>query len=161
MVLHRPIETTAFTRHVPKLRHFHYNPVQMLPPSRMQIEGDIAGFIALLAPVGLTYGWHFYLTKIRREPATWRNRISTSSMVLASLGALLWPVTMIFAPKADWRTYVGVAQQVQFVELWEKAAVRTLLVAFALCFFGRPRLILPTAVACIGTTLFWLFSTMP
>jgi hypothetical protein len=127
----------------------------------MQIEGDIAAFIALLAPVGLIYGWHFYLTKIRREPATWRNRISTSSMVLASLGALLWPVTMILAPKADWRTYVGMAQQVQFVELWEKVAVRTLLVAFVLCFFGRPRLIVPTAVACIGTTLFWLFSTMP
>ncbi len=127
----------------------------------MQVEGDIAGFIALLAPIGLVYGSYFYSTRIRREPAAWRNRIRVSSLVLASLGALLWPVTMIFAPKADWRSYLGVAEQVHFVESWEKAAVRILLVAFVLCFFGRARLIVPITVASIGTTLFWLFSTMP
>lgn len=130
-------------------------------PSKMEVEGDIAGFIALLAPLGLIYGWHFYFSRIRREPAGWRNRIGVSSLALASVGALLWPVAMIFAPKADWQSYVGVAQQVHFVESWEKVAVRTLLVAFVLCFFGRPRLIAPVAVACLGTTLFWLFSTMP
>jgi hypothetical protein len=132
-----------------------------LTRSRMQVESDIAGLIALLAPVGLIYGWHFYFTRIRREPAGWRNRISVSSLVLASLGALLWPITMIFAPKADWSGYVGVAQQVHFVESWEKVAARALLVAFVLCFFGRPRLIAPVAVACLGTTLFWFFSTIP
>jgi hypothetical protein len=129
--------------------------------SEMQIEMDILGLIALLAPVGLIYSWHFYFTKIRREPAGWRNRISASSLVLASLGALIWPITMIIAPKADWSRYIGVAEQLYFVERWEKVAVYTLLVAFVLCFFGRPRLIAPLAVACIGTTLFWAFSTMP
>jgi hypothetical protein len=130
-------------------------------PSRMQVEMDIAGIVALLAPVGLIYSWHFYLTRSRREPAGWRNRISVSALVLASVGALLWPITRIVAPKADWSSYVGVAQQLHFVESWEKVAVRTLLVAFVLCFFGRPRLIAPIAVACIGTTLFWAFSNMP
>jgi hypothetical protein len=127
----------------------------------MQVENDIAGVIALLAPVGLIYGWHFYFTRIRHEPAGWRNGISVSSLVLASLGGLLWPTSMIFAPKADWGNYVGVAQQVHFVEAWEKVAVRTLLVALVLCFFGRLRLIAPVVVACLGTTLFWLFSTIP
>ena len=131
-----------------------------LAPSRMQVEGDIAAFIALLAPVGLIYGWHFYFTRIRREPAGWRNRISLVSLVLASLGALLWPVTMVFAPKADWRNYVGVAQQVHFVESWEKVAVRTLLVAFV-CALRTAAPDCPVAVACIGTTLFWIGSTMP
>ena len=111
--------------------------------------------------MGLIYGWHFYFTRIRREPAGWRNRISMLSLVLVSLGALLWPVVMKFAPKADWGSYVGVAEQVHFVESWERVAVRTLLAAFILCFFGRPRLIAPVAVACIGTTLFWISSTMP
>ena|ERR1700687_2039292 len=129
--------------------------------SRMQVEANIAFFIALLAPIGLIYGWRFYFTRIRREPAGWRNRISVSSLGLASVGALLWPITRIVAPKADWSSYVGVAQQLHFVESWEKVAVRTLLVAFVLCFFGRPRLIAPIAVACIGTTLFWAFSNMP
>jgi hypothetical protein len=127
----------------------------------MQVESDVAAFIVLLAPVGLIYGWYFYFTKIRPEPATWRNRISVLSLTLASLGALLWPITMVFAPKADWQSYVGAAQQVHFVESWEKVAVRILLVAFVLCLFGRPRLIAPVAVACFGTTLFWFFSTMP
>jgi|SRR5208283_407026 hypothetical protein len=130
-------------------------------PSRMQVESDLLGFIALLAPVGFIYGWHFYITRIRHEPAAWRNRISVSSLTLASLGALLWPITMVFAPKADWRSYVGVAQQVQFVESWEKVAVRTLCIALILCFFGRPRLIIPIAIACLGTALFWFFSTIP
>jgi hypothetical protein len=132
-----------------------------ITPSRMQVEMDIAGIIALLAPVGLIYGWYFYFNRIRREPAGWRNRISVSSLVLATLGALLWPITMIVAPKADWSNYIGVAEQLHFVELWEKVAVRTLLVAFVLCFFGRPRLIGPIAVACIGTAIFWIGSTMP
>jgi hypothetical protein len=131
-----------------------------LAVSKMEVEADIAFFIALLAPIGLIYGWRFYSAKIRLEPAGWRNRISVLSLALASLGALLWPITMIFAPKADWINYVGVARQVDFVEWWEKVAVRTLLVAFVLCFFGRPRLIAPIAVACLGTTLFWAFSTI-
>jgi hypothetical protein len=128
--------------------------------SRMAVEGNVAFFIALFAPIGLIYSWHFYFTRIRREPASWRNRISVSSLVLASVGASLVPLTRIFAPTADWSSYVGVARQVDFVEAWEKVAVRTLLVAFVLCFFGRPRLIAPIAVACLGTTLFWMFSTI-
>ena len=32
---------------------------------------------------------------------------------------------MIVSPKADWSNYVGVAEQLHFVELWEKVAVRT------------------------------------
>ena len=131
-----------------------------LAVSRMEVEADIAFFIALLAPIGLIYGWRFYFGRIRREPAGWRNRTSVLSLVLASFGALLWPITRIFEPIANWSSYVGVAQQVDFVERWEKVAVRTLLVAFVLCFFGRPRLIAPIAVACIGTTLFWMYSTI-
>jgi hypothetical protein len=130
-------------------------------PSKMQVENDIAAVIALLAPVGLIYGWYFYSARIRHEPAGSRNRITVLSLVLASLGALLWPATMMLAPKADWGSYVGVAEQLHFVESCEKVAVRILLVALALCFFGRPRLIAPVAVACIGTILFWTLSTIP
>ncbi|MHB8413289.1 MAG: hypothetical protein ACYDDI_15275 [Candidatus Acidiferrales bacterium] len=127
----------------------------------MQIDTDIGGVIILLVPVALIYGWYFYFAKIWREPVGWRNRLSLLSLVLVSLGALLWPITMMFAPKSDWTSYVGVAHQVEFVESWEKVGVRTLLVAFVLCFFGRPRLIAPIAVACVATALLWLFTTMP
>jgi len=33
----------------------------------MQIEGDIAGFISPLAPVGMIYGWYFYFAKFGRS----------------------------------------------------------------------------------------------
>ena len=123
-------------------------------PSRMPVEGAIATILALLAPVEFIYGWHFYCRRIRREPSGRRNRISVLSLVLASLGALLWPVTMMFAPKADWGSCVGVAQQLHFVEACEIVATSTLLIAFVLSFFGRPRLIAPIAIAGFGTTLF-------
>lgn len=131
-----------------------------LTQSRMEIEYDFAGIVALLAPVALIYSWYFYLTKIRKEPFTWRTGVTLLSLALLSVGALLWPVTMILAPKADWSTYAGVADQVNFVGSWAKIAVRTASVALLLCFFGRPSLIAPMAVACVGTVLFWFFTTL-
>jgi hypothetical protein len=126
----------------------------------MRTQNDIAGLIVLLAPVGLIYSWYFYLAKIQKEPASWRNRISLLSLVLVSLGVLLWPVMTLLAPRADWTTYVGVPEQIQWTESWQKPIVRTLLGAFLLSVFGRPRLIAPIAVACVGTVLFWIFSSM-
>jgi hypothetical protein len=127
---------------------------------QMQTENDIAAIIVLLAPVGLIYSWHFYFTKIRAERASWPDRLTLLSLTLASSAALLWPIAMIFAPKENWTSYAGVPQQIEFIESWERVSVRTLLVAFLLCFLGRPLLIAPIAVACVGTMLFWVFSTM-
>jgi hypothetical protein len=56
---------------------------------------------------------------------------------------------------------VGVGREVQWADAWERGAVRILLVALILCLFGRPRLILPIAVSCVGAALFWFFSNMP
>jgi hypothetical protein len=79
--------------------------------------------------------------------------VSLVSLVLVSLGTLLWFVTMPFTPKADWGASIGVARQVHFVEFWMKVGVHTLMVAFVLCFFGRARLITPIVIACVGATL--------
>jgi hypothetical protein len=128
--------------------------------SEIAVESVVGACLVLLAPVGSIYGWHFYFTRIWTEPATWRHRISGLSLTLASLGALLWPITMKFAPEADWKGYRGVAQQVAFIDSWERVAIRTLLLGFILCFFGRPRLIAPIAAACVGTAVFWAFSTI-
>jgi hypothetical protein len=116
-------------------------------PSRMQLENGILGFLILLAPSGLIYGWYFYFAKIRYEPAGWRNRISVLSLVLSSMEVLIWPVTMMLAPKADRRIYEGVPQQIHFIYSWERVVLRALFATLVLCFFGRPRLIVPIAVA--------------
>jgi hypothetical protein len=115
----------------------------------------------LLAPIGLIYSWHFYLTQMRGESPGWRNRVTLLSLELVSLVALLWPVMFVLMPRADWGSGLGVGHQAEWVESWHRPIFRTLLVAFFLCLFGRPRLIAPIAIACVGTALFWLFSTMP
>jgi hypothetical protein len=116
--------------------------------------------LILLAPVGLLYGWFFYWTRMRHEPRSWRDRVSVVALGLASLAILLWPVMAMLAARTDWGGSAGV-DQVEWVEAWHRPIFRTLLAAFVLCFFGRPRLILPIAVGCIGAAMFWLFSTMP
>ena len=117
--------------------------------------------LVLLAPAGFIYSWHFYFTQMRREPTGWRNRVTMLSLALASLAALLWPVMMMLMPRADWGSGVGVDRQFQWVESWHRPILRSLLVALLLCLFGRPRLIAPIAIACVGTAVFWLLSTAP
>jgi|ERR1017187_7613616 hypothetical protein len=127
----------------------------------MKGENLIATVIILLAPAGLIYSWAFYLRRMRREPTKWRNRATLISLTLVSLVALLWPVMVVLMPRATWGSGLGVAHQVQWVEAWHTPVFRTLLVALVLALFGRPRLIAPMAVACVGTAMFWLDSTMP
>ena len=117
--------------------------------------------LVLLAPVWLLYGWFFYFARMRHEAFGWRNGITVVSLAMVSLAALSWPVMALLVPRADWGSGVGVEHQVRWVDAWHRPAFRTLLAALILGLLGGPRLILPIAVACVGTALFWLFSTMP
>lgn len=116
--------------------------------------------LVLFAPVAFTYSWHFYFTRMRRESAGWRNRLTLISLALASLAALLFPVMVMLMPRAGSGGEVGVDED-EWVESWHRPIFRTLLLALLLCLFGRRRLTAPIAIACVGTALFWLFSTAP
>jgi hypothetical protein len=124
-------------------------------------ENVVSTALILFSPIGLVYAWFFYLTRMRREPRSLRTWITVGALVLASLAVLSWPVMALLMPRADWGTGAGVGNQMTWVEAWHKPIFRTLLAALVLCVFGRPRLILPIAFGCIGSALFWLFSTMP
>jgi hypothetical protein len=121
----------------------------------------VATILILLSPAGLVYAWAFYWVRMKTEPGNWRGNVTLASLVLASVAILLWPICRVLMPRADWQSGAGVGHQVQWVDSWEKCAVRILLIALILCFFGRPRLIMPIAVACVGAALFWDFSNMP
>lgn len=127
----------------------------------MKGEDVVATIIVILAPAGLIYSWVFYLTRMRREPTTWRHWVTLLSMVLVSAVVLLWPIMLALMPRADWGSGLGVAHQVQWVEAWHRPIFRILLVALVLALLGRPRLVAPMAFACVGTAMYWLFSTMP
>lgn len=121
----------------------------------------VATILILLSPAGLVYAWIFYWVRMKTGPGNWRGHVTLASLVLASVAILLWPISRVLMPRADWSSGAGVAHQVQWADSWEKYAVRILLIALILCFFGRPRLIMPIAVACVGAALFWDFTNMP
>jgi hypothetical protein len=91
----------------------------------------------------------------------WRGRVTLGALVLLTFAILLWPITRITMPAADWSSGAGVGEQLRWVDAGERVASRILLAALALSVFGRPRLILPIALACVGTGLFWIYSNMP
>jgi hypothetical protein len=117
------------------------------------LVGNTVGIVlVLLAPVGLVYSWCFYLTRMKKEQTGWRKRVTLLSLALVSLVVLLWPVMVALTRRAD---------DVGWIESWHRPIFRTLVVALVLGLFGRPRLILPIAAACVGTAVFWMVSTMP
>jgi hypothetical protein len=124
-------------------------------------ENVIVTVLVLLAPVGVVYSWYFYLKRMPWNSSGWRGRFTLGSLVLLSFAILFWPITRITMPTADWKTYAGVGEQLRWVGAGERVALRILLAALALSLFGRPRLILPIVVACVGTGLFWIYSNMP
>lgn len=117
--------------------------------------------LVLLAPVGLIYGWVCYFTPIPTEPTGWRSRATLLSLTLVSLAGLLWLFTMINPPDANWATGAGVGHQLAWVYARARFGLAGLLLAFLISLFGRPRLILPITVACVGAGVFWIVSTMP
>ena len=117
--------------------------------------------LVLLAPAALIYGWVCFFTPSSGEPTGWRGRATLLSLILVSLAVVMWLVTMLHMPGADWSSGAGVGHQVAWVYARTRIALYALLAALVVCLIGRPRLILPIAFACVGTGLFWLFSTMP
>lgn len=85
-----------------------------------------------------------------------RSTLTLASLVLVSFAVLLYPIDRLTMLRI-----VGSGQQVRWVDAGERIALRVLLVAFVLSFYARPRLILPIALACVGTGLFWVFSNVP
>ena len=127
----------------------------------VRLTSDLAAFLILLSQTGLIYGWYFYFARMRKSVFSWRDRSSMTSLVLASLVALFWPLMMVFTPKADWISGVGVAHQVEWVNSCTRLALWALLVSFVVALFGRPRLIAPILIACVGAAVFWIGTTMP
>jgi hypothetical protein len=126
-----------------------------------QIANTIVTMIVLLAPFGLGYGWYFYFAKMSKEPLRWRGRVTVVALGLVSLEVVMWPIYMITAPKANWSTGVGVEELMHWADTWERTALRICLAALVVSLLGRPRLILPIVIACVGTGLFWIFSNIP
>lgn len=111
--------------------------------------------------IGFAYSWFFLLKVSGQNSLRWRDWVSLAAVGLASVAVFLRFVMPALMPSADWGTGVGVGEQVHFVQAWTKVSVRICAVALVMALLGRPRLILPIVVACFGTGLFWVMSTVP
>jgi len=125
------------------------------------LDNTIVMVIVLLAPVGLAYGWWFCFARMLKEPLRWRSRVTVVALGLVSVAAVMWPVAHMTAPEANWQTWAGVGAYYRWVEGWGRVAMRMLLGALVLSFFGLPRLIFPIVVACVGVGMFWVFTDIP
>jgi hypothetical protein len=124
-------------------------------------ENIISSALVLLAPICLVYCWYFYIKHMPWRSLGWRGRVTLGSLVLLSFAIVLWPIDRMTMPAANWGSGVGVGAQMRWAEAGERVASKVLLVAFVLSLFGRPRLILPLVLGCVGTEAFWIFSNMP
>jgi hypothetical protein len=125
------------------------------------LANAIVVILLLLGAGSFVYCWFYCLKNMSWKSAGWRDRLTIFSLLLVSLAVLLWPVTFITMPAADWRTGAGVNEQVHWVTGWLVVVLGIVLVAAVLSLCGRPRLILPLVFACLGTGLFWFGSTIP
>ena len=118
----------------------------------------LMNIFVILTPFAWAAAWVFALRAILKEPKSWRNRISIGSLGLLTLIGLLWLPVAVYSSGTESAASAGFAVHMKNVQEWSKFAGRGCVLPLVLSFFGRPRLIAPIAMACIGTALFWFFT---
>jgi hypothetical protein len=108
----------------------------------------------LLTPVAWFTSWWFGLKAIADDRKSWRTRVSIAALGITTLTGLLW------LPSAFYAARHGITS-VPAIDKWTAIASLTCGFALALCLFGRPKLIIPIALTCLGTASFWIGTTIP
>jgi hypothetical protein len=110
--------------------------------------------IVIAGVIGFFYSWVRLIRAYGENSFHWRDWISFAALALASVVLLLR-----FVMPALWGIDFGV--QVRIADAWTKVSVRFCALGLLLGFLGRPRLIVPITLACIGVAVFWVMSTIP
>jgi hypothetical protein len=111
--------------------------------------------------IGFASAWVSLFKRPENKFFGWRDCVSVGALSLASLAALLRIVLPGLMPAANWGTGAGVDAQIHVVQVLTKVSVRLCALALVVGLVGRPRFILPIALACFGTAVFWIMSTVP
>ena len=112
----------------------------------------------ILTPFAWAAAWVFALRAILKEPKSWRNRVSIGSLGLLTTIGLLWLPVAVYSSGTESLAGAEFAAHLKNVQDWSRLAGRGCAVPLVVSLFGRPRLIAPVAIACIGTALFWFFT---
>jgi hypothetical protein len=116
----------------------------------------ILNTLIILAPFAWISGWWFGLKGTTQQPKSWQNWVSITSLGLVTVAGLLWFPAALFASRNGWAS-----EHVRTVQAWSGIAVLICAAALVLSLFGKPRLILPIVVACLGAASFWIGTTIP
>jgi len=104
----------------------------------------------ILTPLAWGASWWFSLKAIAQERTNWRNKMSLAALAIATITGWLWLPAAFYA-----------SSHLVVVDKWVSIAVLLCAVAIIVCFFGKPKLIIPIALTCLGTASFWVGSTVP
>jgi len=119
------------------------------------VSGILIDLIVFLGtPAGLIWGCYLYLSESRKAKSF---RLHLSLFGLCAIGAsmALWLATAIVM------NALGLHEFSRRVGLTIAVGAAVPLLGTVVSMFGRPRLIAPIALASIGTSLFWIGSTVP
>ena len=117
--------------------------------------------LILITPVAWISAWWFLIGAYKREPRRWRIRLSFTSLALLTIAGLLFIPIAIYNSGVDWKSGEGIETHMRHTLLATAVAIRICGAALLLSLFGKPKLVALIVVACIGTALFWVVSTIP
>ncbi len=116
---------------------------------------DILTVAVVIAGVAaFFYAWFRLLKTSVEKLFSWRDGISMAAIALATVAVFLR-----FVMPAFWGSDFG--DQVRFADKWAAVSLKICALGLLVTFFGRPRLIAPIGIACVGTAVFWVMSTIP
>jgi hypothetical protein len=110
--------------------------------------------IVIAGVIGFFYSWFRLIKAYRNKSFRGRDWVSLAAIVLVSVAVFL----RILMPTL-WGSDFGA--EVRFAEAWTRVSVRFCALGLLLGFLGRPRLIVPITLACLGVAVFWVVSTIP
>ena len=107
-----------------------------------------------LAPFAWFASWWFGLKALERDK-NWRTRLSIAALSIVTIAAALWFPAGLYASKHS------ISGNARTIDEFTAVAVLTCGFALILSLFGRPKLIVPIVVTCLGAASWWFGTTIP
>ena len=109
----------------------------------------------ILTPFAWGAACSFTLKAIAQDRNNWRTRTSSVALAIATVAGLLFLPVMMMVGR-----HPGM-QNVRTLDAYAATSVVVCGVALVVSFFGKPKLIVPIVLTCLGTASFWIAATIP
>jgi hypothetical protein len=115
----------------------------------------LLNILIILTPFAWGTACWFSFKATAQDRKSWRNRLSLVALSIVTLVGLLWlPAGFIAARDPGTGKF-------RIIDEWTAVAEVICGCALILSLFGRPKLIIPIALTCLGAGAFWIGTTIP